>query len=116
MAIPQPPAQKFLFNRSFDNLQAESAQPKEPPPPTYSQAELDAARDGAIQQGFAAGQERAQQTQQAHLLAATETLTAQIGDMLARATAAHLRTLGHPQPPGGRGADGLPARERTPLR
>ncbi len=78
MAIPQPPAQKFLFNRSFDNLQAESAQPKEPPPPTYSQADLDSARESAMQQGFAAGQDSAQQTQQAQLLSVTETLATQI--------------------------------------
>lgn len=56
--------QKFLFNRTFSGENAESyAKAKEA---TYTQAQLDAARDEAYQSGLQAGQaaEQASQTQQ----------------------------------------------------
>ena len=72
--IPQPPKQKFLFNRSFDGVVEEIDAPKEPPPPTYSQEELDAACQTAQKQGYSAGEAAEKQSQQAQLI----TLTTQL--------------------------------------
>lgn len=75
---PSQPS-KFLFNRSFDGLDADmTAGGKVPPPPTYSQAEIDDACALARQEGFAAGELAAQQQQQAHLLALTSVIEQKI--------------------------------------
>jgi flagellar assembly protein FliH len=52
-------AKKFLFDISFDHVEAreeaEAAPPPPPPEPTFSQAELDAVRAAALAEGRAAG-------------------------------------------------------------
>ncbi len=85
--MPQPPAQKFLFNRSFDTMSAEADAAKAPPPPTFSEAELQAARTEAEQHGFAAGQLAAQEQQQAQILALVTRLTAAIEGLVQHAKA-----------------------------
>jgi flagellar assembly protein FliH len=85
----QPPAQKFLFNRSFDGMQAESAQPKAPPPPTFSQEELDAAHTAGEQQGYHAGEAAAQQSMQAQLLALANQIDQRMAHAMKQAQTVH---------------------------
>lgn len=87
--MPQPPTQKFLFNRSFDSLSAEAEAAKAPPPPTFSEAEMQAARTEAEQRGFSAGQQAAQEQQQAHILALITRLTAAIEGLVQNASTLH---------------------------
>lgn len=84
--MPQPPAQKFLFNRSFDSLTAEAEAAKVPPPPSFSESELQAARAEAEAQGFAAGQRAATEQQQAQIAALLTRLTAAIEGLMQNAT------------------------------
>lgn len=86
---PQPPAQKFLFNRSFDGMQTEVAQPKAPPPPSFSQEELDAAHTAGAQQGYHAGEEAAQQSMQAQLLALANQIDQRMAHAMAQAQVLH---------------------------
>ena len=72
MTMAPPPAQKFLFNRTFDGTAIEAAKAKEVAP-TYTQAELDSAVATSRQQGHAEGvvaaaQSHAAQTQAAVML------------------------------------------------
>lgn len=85
--MPQPPTQKFLFNRSFDSLSAEAEAAKAPPPPTFSEAELQAARAEAEQRGFAAGEQAAEEKQQAQILALLTRLTAALEGLVQQAGA-----------------------------
>lgn len=68
MTMAPPPAQKFLFNRTFDSVALEGAKAKEVAP-TYSQADLEAATAAARQQGHAEGAASAAQSQTAQTLA-----------------------------------------------
>jgi flagellar assembly protein FliH len=63
MGLPQ----KFLFDVSFDQLEVRAEAPKPPPEPTFTQAEVEAARDA----GYARGRE----TAFAEATASTETCT-----------------------------------------
>jgi flagellar assembly protein FliH len=86
-STPAAPTQKFLFARSFDG--ASSLLPpdtKVPPPPTYSQADLDAACALAKQQGYAAGEQALQHSQQAQLVTLTQQLEHTLTALLAGAT------------------------------
>lgn len=84
-AVPPTPAQKFLFNRSFDSLSAEAEAAKAPPPPTFSESDMQAARAEAEQRGFAAGQKAAEEQQQAQILALVTRLTAAIEGLVQNA-------------------------------
>lgn len=87
MTATPPPAQKFLFNRSFDS-QAEPAKAREAaPPPAYSQSDLDAAVAAARAAGQAEGEQSAQQTQQAQLIALAGQIEKQIGKLLDQSAA-----------------------------
>lgn len=68
MTMAPPPAQKFLFTRTFDGALADSAKAKEVAP-TYAQAELDAAVTVAREQGYAEGLAAAAASQAAQTLA-----------------------------------------------
>lgn len=84
MTMAPPPAQKFLFNRTFDSAALEGAKAKEAAP-TYSQADLEAAAEAARQQGYAEGVAAAAQSQTAQTLAMAARVEQRIEQAFAQA-------------------------------
>lgn len=83
--------QKFLFTRSFTEGSPESyAKAKEP---TYSQAQLDAAKEEAYQLGLAAGQKSETEKQQQHIASLLSLVGQKIGLLLAEAETARGQEL-----------------------
>jgi len=92
--------EKFLFETSFDKEQSERAKAaaaakaaaEQPPAPTFSEEELEAARQAAFAQGKAAGLTDAKGAQSERLAAAVEGLPA-LFSQLAEALAADAEAL-----------------------
>jgi flagellar assembly protein FliH len=88
--------EKFLFENSFDKEQtakakakaAAQAVPEEPPAPTFSEADLAAAREAAFAEGSAAGVAEAENCHAARLAGAVEALPPQIAQLTQAAAAA----------------------------
>ncbi len=87
MTMAPPPAQKFLFNRTFDGAALEGAKAKEATP-TFSQAELEVATEAARQQGHAEGMAAATQSQAAQALAMATRIEQRIEQAFAQAAVA----------------------------
>lgn len=88
--------QKFLFDTSFDREQttkakakvAAQAVPEEPPAPSFSEAELAAAREAAFAEGKATGIAEAENCHAARLAGAVEALPSQIAQLAGAAATA----------------------------
>lgn len=70
--------EKFLFETSFDAKDRKRAEPQAAPAPTFSQQELESARQAGFAEGQAAGEAQAQQS----LAAATERAVGQVDGVL----------------------------------
>ena len=85
--------QKFLFNRSFDGMTPENfTKPKEP---TFTQAQIDAARAEAWQAGHEAGLQAALDSQQHKLSGLMSRVEQQISALLANAENQRQQALQH---------------------
>jgi flagellar assembly protein FliH len=83
----QPPSQKFLFDRAFDVLAPARAEAVKVP--TYTQADLDAAKQSAFKEGFAQGAQAANQEQTAQIAAIVVQIDGNIGKILREAEQHH---------------------------
>lgn len=79
-----PPPQKFMFDRAFDAAVVGRSEPARPP--TYTQADLDAARRDAFQEGYAQGEQAVQQHHTAQIAAIAEQLNVTLDRLLQDAT------------------------------
>ncbi|MEJ0062844.1 MAG: FliH/SctL family protein [Alphaproteobacteria bacterium] len=85
MTTPQPPTrQKFLFDRSFDGLQPDDAGAQKIEP-TFSQAQLDEARQAAYAEGHAAAEQASIKTQTAAVLTAAQQIERHLERLLDQA-------------------------------
>lgn len=93
--------QKFLFDNSFDpvvetppdeggieELEDEGEFEEVPPPPSFSEEELEAAREAAFAAGHEAGLESGKQSAEAETLGAVQKVAAQIGTLFSAHEAA----------------------------
>lgn len=76
----QPPSQKFMFDRAFDVLAP--ARTETVKAPTYTQADLDAAKQTAFKEGFAEGTLIANQEHTAQIAAIVAKIDISIGKIL----------------------------------
>ncbi len=74
-------ATKFLFGTSFD---AAKADPEAPPPPTFSEEEIAAARDEGFRAGHAAGHDEMARSVEQAAAKALEQMSIQLADMNGR--------------------------------
>lgn len=89
MTQPSPQTQKFMFARSFEVAKSGQAESK-PKAPTYSQADLDAAKAAAHQEGVAAGKLAANQEIAASIAAIMQNIDQHIETLLQGAEARRL--------------------------
>ncbi len=76
----QPPTQKFMFDRTFDPLAPVETGPAKVP--TYTQADLDAARQSSFNEGFAQGEQAANKEQTARIAVVVEKIDGMIGKLI----------------------------------